>query len=470
MTKDKCNKCKKCYKCCICIIKTNKCDNDKCTCFDECDKSIDCLSIPEKRILKHLEQALLYKKIQKETICSLREIVNNIICMLRSTNDCNKTDPKCYKSDIMSASEQYVQLGERTCDGKQIVINGPNRFYGSINNSTGLPIFYNAGAGGIATSELYGQLIINKVPTYVNVGDDIAFVADKIRKSNGKEFAVVDGTEIGILVQNADTINLIFKSMDLGNTSQSIVVTGNQEMDYCNFLKQVRDIFESYIAKIWIDYSTNTPILRLILKQGYTIGVSSNIAGSFIITTYCNNLPVNTGTPSPLTPTTYYCMGYLLFFDICHTFNYTFPAGWIGPSIYGDTLYAIECTNSYLKNLITFSLMHFWRCKTEVIYKICVHYDKGNTNIIEIKAFFTWGKIMRSMLKALDFDNTYYDGWRRWNVQRSLESLTELLDNIEYMIENQKDLLKVVKCDFIAFCLSCGKCSTHKKKCCDKCK
>jgi hypothetical protein len=431
----------------------------KCHCDDSSSDDEDCtMTLTQIRSNKSIDKAIDYKDAQKETVESLKEIATNITTIIQNAASSSNSEIGCFKPEALSSADQYIKLSCRACAGVKISSNGNGKFYGTV-DASGRPIFYDTGLGGSNNTDIAdGSIIVNNNNFQITAGDDIAYIADKIKGNSCGEFATVDGEEFGLTINSAGTLEITIKSATLGDDMNTFIISGTAASDYETLVDNFKENFEAYISLVWFD--TANTMLRVIMKRGYTIVLTAS-SGSFTVTTYVNNIIVST---TALSTSPLYLWGYLLFYASCNPFAIVYSEGLLDTEAIEIQMTRIMTTNIYYQNNITFDLTNLWCCEFNTVSSINVQFCRSGINRIDIKAFVTYGQLLKNIIKYLDFDCSQYDLWRRTNANASIDSLISLLDCINILIDSQKDMLVVLKCDYKSFTKKC--CSgCNKRKC-----
>lgn len=434
---------------------------------DYCDKNnylrSDCNSM--NKIISTFDKIIDYKKIQFESVISLKDIVSNISSLIQNSL-CSDSD--CFKQEVLSAANQYISISNRSCDCKKISLIGNYKMYGTVENISGYPISYANGFGGIRPSNnINGELIVdlkgsNKTSFPMVTGEDVNSLANKIRKKMCSKICVVDGIEIGIKFDNLNLFTLTVDSLNLGSTTSQFNINNNfDESDYINLIEEIKSSFQLYIDRIWHIEDT----IRIIFNAGYNITLlnDNNSLGSITLSSFVNDKP--TSSINILPANSYTAYGYLEFYNSSQSFVIRYPNGSLSEIPINVTMNQISPNNEGYCNNATFNLTNVWSCNFENLVKMCIRYDRCSKNIIEIKIFNSRALLLKNLLKCLNFDCNAYDSWRRNNVIMSLKSLSDQLYNIGLIIENQKNLMKIMKCDYIEFKQKCCTKKNGRKKC-----
>lgn len=431
----------------------------------KCEREI---SLSEKRAVNSIEKAISYKDGQSETLQTLKDITNNIVSVIQNASECGQTEIECFKQEGINSVDQYNRVSTRSCNGLQVAVAGDGKIYGTFDQNESSEFFMGpsvlaTGLGGISSTLLSGSLVVKNKNYLVTSGDDIAFVANKIRKNNCSSFSVVDGTEMSIKALTTGTLTLLVKSVELGDSTETFVVSGLLDNDYMLLVENIQNALENYLYKAWYDESEQ--VIRIIMKAGYTVGFKSSVAGVVEVSSFINDTLVATETSQI---DYLYLHGHLNFYSLCDSFEVLYPDQFVGSDPSGNPtsviLTQISSTSPFYKSVLTFNLSNVWCCALKQITKICLMYGRTSRNDVVVSAFTSWSHIVKGMIKSLDFECSFYDEWRRYNVVASLESLLILHDNLALLIENEKDLLKVLKCDYLVFNEKCG-CASSSRRC-----
>ena len=429
-------------------------------------------NIPNIRTIKSFENAIEYKNSQKETVTSLKDITVNIISVIQNSF-CTEAD--CFRQEALTSADQYVSISNRTCDCKKIALIGNGKFYGTvedISGETNFPVSESNGFGGIREShDISGTFIFDlngsdQVPIMFSEGDDVAFLANKIRERICNKVSVVDGTELSLKIDASGclTFNFSIESKEIGNNYSAFsIVNDASEATYKNLIEEIKNTFEPYIDYIWYDVIDEN--IRIIFNAGYSVLLSNDIdsSGSIILESFVNDKFVTSVNIVP--GASYVAYGYLQFYSSCESFIIRYPPGSLAASYVDVPMTIIAPSDEGYCNNVTFNLTNMWCCMFETIAKICIQYDRCSRNVIDIKAFHSWALILKNLIKCLKFDCTIYDVWRRNNAIKSLDSLIFLLENLCLVLENQKELLKIMKCDFIEFSEKCCSVTQYSRFC-----
>ncbi|ARF08755.1 hypothetical protein Catovirus_1_805 [Catovirus CTV1] len=441
-------------------------------CSNCCTRKSRESSMSNNRTISAFNSALDYKESQKETLISLKDLLTNVISSIQNSF-CNDGD--CFKDSAMNAADQYVSVSNRTCEGKKIAVVGNGNFYGTVQDISGeskFPIYYVNGFGGIKeTHDISGTLIydlngLNQTSFLLNSDQDVAFLAKKIRSKICGYVSVVDGTEIGIKIDGSgnSTFVMTVLSAELGNCFSTFTVPTNASIqDFENLVTEMKDVFEQYICRIWYDMLDET--IRIIFNAGYSVFISNQVDSvaciiyeSFINDKLVTSVQVCAGD-------NYVAYGYLEFYSSCHSLVIRYPPGALAETSEDVPMTIIYPSDDGYCNNITFNLENLWCCVFDTIAKICVQYDMCYRNAIKIEAFYAWSMLLKYMVRCLKFDCTVYDNWRKCNVSKNISSLISLLNSLIIVIENQKDLVEIMKCDYIEFVKKCCNGIRYSRKC-----
>lgn len=461
----------------------NNCDTNNCK-TKKCEKS-EILNYSRNRTINALNNAINYKCSQISSLSSLRDILHNAISTIQGSYCNNK---KCYKNDLLYAIEQYISISNRIYDAKKLFILN-DIFYGTVKiNSSGdtyIPEHLSTGFGGILDDNTNtdkdnpnlplggGDLIIdlngsNQHTVNFAAGNDVAFLANKIRKSICKKLGVVDGTEISLSFTfgtSSTPITIDFRmevfSIELGNTSYDFqVISTFTDNDYLDLIQVIKQNFDIYINKIWFDI-TNKQI-RIIFNAGYTVGIFSNppspTTNSIIFKSYINDYQTgNITIINQTTPIWHLAYGYLEFYSTCWNPIIQYPTNSLTSGSPTDVQLQLirKYVNIYCAN-VTLNLGDFWCCYFKTIAKLGLAYEKCHDGVLDIKACMTYGLILRNMANCLKFDCSAYDQWRRENVVKNLESLINLLEDLPTLANGQKELFEIMKNDYIKYICKCN--------------
>lgn len=440
-----------------------------------CPKKPNCMSLATKRTMGAIDSAIDYKETQKETIVTLKDVATNLMSIVSSASECTLTESECFKPEAINAAEQMARISIRQCNGKKIAFIGDGKFYGTVEDLSGqtnLAVSEPDGFGGIRTAaDISGNLVFDlsgagQTTFGFSAGDDVAHLAHKISDKICSKVAVVDGTEVSLKFDlSGATFEMTIHSKEIGDTTATFTIPpGASDADYKTLIEEIKNTFEQYICDIW--YDTAEENIRMILEHGFTVEITNDgsSAGVIIFESYLNNRLVTSVTISP--GATRVAYGYLLFYSACDIFTIRYPANALGVGVVDVTMKSVSTTDDGYNENVTMNMSNgVWCCKFETVAKICIQYDRCSKNILEIKGFYSWALLVKNMLKALAFDCTNYDVWRRNNVINNVESLIQLLDNLCLIIENQKDLIYIAKCDMGAFNKTCGQ-SVQFNRCC----
>lgn len=434
------------------------------------------------KTLNNIDNAINYKNAQIINLISLKELLNNLINVIQNSFCQNNN---CFKKEALNIVEQYINISERTYDSNRLFLLS-DTFYGTVrdytNNSDILkyyPLWGDTGFGGILMNGLDETPPINGTFTYnynsqnqlsfvFNIGDDVAYLANKIRKSICKSVSVVDGTEIGLqfLFGVNETVNTKFYmtifSIELGTQEYLFEINYNpNDNDYNNIVNDMKFKFSQYINIIWYDNYNN--IIRIIFNAGYTVKIKYDtlVSGNTInFYSYINGLKfitqiINGGEVSA----NYFAYGYLEFYSTCKklTMNYiidnnnSFPS--VNPNNENTMEFTMEPINRYKDGYcvnITFNLENFWCCIFKNIsnmntYNMCNFYN------LDLKACNTWSILLKNMINCLYFDCNPLDKWRRENVIKNLRYLINLLDELTFIANSHKEVNTVMKNDYLRY-------------------
>jgi hypothetical protein len=432
------------------------------SCSDKCSSSSsdNCctnknISVSEKKTLEQLDSIKNYKKVQLETAQSLKSIAGNLLSILQNATSCGcSTDVSCYQPEAENAADQYYKVASRTCNARKITLVGESKLYATV-DSSGNPLSYESGFGGIKTANnITGDLVFQTSTVTMAEGDDVAYVAEQMRSKVCKKVGIEDGTELSITLSSACTLTLNFLSQDLGSVEESFVIADTERADYDDLVAAIKDKFDVYVFDVW--YDTTNGILRIILKAGYTVGFKTSVTSGVTIKTYINDTEV---TSIAATTTYKYCYGYLEFFSSCEGFEIAYPTDALAdPDV---VMLEVKEDNDNWATLVGLNLHNMWCCLFETLFKVCIRYDRCSTNTVDVKIFYSWALLLKSIIANLDFECTNYGNWRRNNMIDTIESLIETLDSISIIVENQKDMIKIIKCDYLEFSKTCCK-KTHR--------
>lgn len=435
-----------------------KCDIS--SCCDRCDKCKKHLSCSDKKTIIAIEKIIHYKKIQKETVCSLKNIASNLLSIIQNSYSCDISGSECFKPEALNTIEQYIRITNKTCDCKKIAFNGDGSVYATINDSY-LPIYGESGFGGIRDSaDISGNLIVNTnddeiLSFSMAEGDSVSLLASKINKKLCGQISVVNGLEFSL---KFDTLGSCF-SINLQKNKNDchiynfVVPPNSSDNDYCDLVDNIKNSFADYSPRIWYDHISEK--IRFIFDSAYNVTISNNAKskGSIFIDSYINDHVTSSNLIIPNNKKVLY--GYLEFYSTTNKFIIEYPPNSI------NTFSTIVCMQSILPNIchfcdnVTLNLTNVWFCHFETIAKLNIQYDKCFRNIIDIKAFYSWGLLLRNIVNCLKFDCSHYDVWRRTNVSSSIMSLIKYLENIYSLVESQTELLIIIKHDFIEYCENC---------------
>ena len=420
------------------------CEKQKC-------KQIKCNNTCRSKKNRAITKAIDYKDAQLETVNSLKELCNSLNDVIMNSTNSTSNEIGCFKSEATEIADQYYKLSARTCGGIKMAFNGNGKFNGTVDVS-GDPVYYGQGLGGMDVNDVPdGTITINDIDHSINAGNDISYIADKIKKRNCSELAVVDGTELGIVIDASGTINITVKSKCKGNVTEAITVNGNTPADYEELSQNISISFEKYISAVWYDVTNN--IVRVIMNRGYTVVVDAP-NGSFTVPSYVNNKKV---AENAITTTPYYLWGYLLFYSACNTYTITYSAGLLNSEDVTIEMKIISSTDANYKTNIVFNLCGMLCCIFETVSCINMQYCESGSTKLEIKAFYSYGQFLKNLIKFLDFDCTNYDKWRRGNAIHTIESLISVLDCTCMMIESQKEMMELLQTDQNGFNCKCCK-------------
>lgn len=443
---------------------TPKC-NCNCTCksySSQCHNNNNAL-ISSKRTKATFDKSIDYKDSQKESLLSLKDLLVNIISSIQNSFG---NDPECYKKEALNAADQYILISNRTCDSKKISVIGNGKLYGTVQDISGecnFPVYSQNGFGGIRElHDISGTLIYdlngnNQTSFILNENDDVAFLAKKIKEKTCNYLSIVNGTEIGLKFDCSENtvFTMTILSKELGNNYSTFkIISDACECDYQKLIEEIKNAFEQYIDQIWYDILDEN--IRIIFNAAYSVFISNEnqSGGSIIFETFINDKLITSINVTP--GDNFVAYGYLEFYSSCHSLTIRYPPKSLRDSYEDVHMKLISFSDEGCCNNITFKLENLWCCLFDTIAKICIQYDRCYKNTIEVKAFNSWALLLKNMIKCLNFDCSVYDNWRRCNVIKNIDSLISLLDNLIIIIENQRELLIIMKCDFIEFIEKCS--------------
>lgn len=418
--------------------------------FKECMESY--LSKHEEDTIKKIDIIENYKSVQLKNISSMESTVSNLISIFENANECGNDQIISYKQQAISTVQQYYDLSNKTYEGKALSKVGDSTIYGTF-DINGIPVYGVTGYGGIRNDMgITGTITISGTSmtsyTYnISQGDDNGYVASKLRDKFSGKLVVTDSTEMSISligmtgITGTQRLILDIYSVNQGNRSGTFFIEGKSSSDYEKLLENIQYEFSDYIFFAW--YDSNTKLIRIVFKEGYTIGFRSSINNIFTVSTYINDLLIT----SQLTKTdNQYIYGYLEFYSNRDIYTIQYPLESLN-----NTLIEFNTINDMSPNFklnVTLNLKNIWTCKFENLFGVFIRYDRNSVTTIYSTVFYSWAYLLNKLVNILDFSCDFIDRIHRKNIICTLMSLSNMLQKISVIIENEKDQINVIKKDY----------------------